>query len=505
LGFIIEVAKKEGIMNKTTTSNTSIKKSLLAGLLDETRAAAERTTAGQSTMPAKAGGVTGGNISTSAKALTTTDPVPVQNFLSDALSKALAATNAAKSAAAATSATTGGFSGATAGQTTAGTSGQTQNRLKEAIARIDAMKATDGSNADEQAVQPTAEQNRQAALAARLPEDFPIDEWESLSAKAQLKKMQNTRLSKTEQWDLLNTKTPMSTLRDIGERNGSQLQTMLQAAVERIINGEITDSPESTSLQQRVLDRQLEKEESAMRSAVGSNQEQQVDWDTSRLAALRNKILTSGSENEEPAGKEPSILIGFDLFNKIADGKRALEKKKNAKSNQKIVEMFNLGYEEPYILKKNEYYYVEEATVLGFGSTSSVIGRTILFDENKYAEYNYVGFSLGASMINFPYNHVWSRGIVSNVHDVADYNGAFLNASNVVGPAGYSISIGENNLNQLVVASTDVMEEFFPTGSTSTSFQWYTNKAERWIYDTAPIEWASNLWDIALPGGMIEA
>lgn len=121
-------------MNKTTTSNTSIKKSLLAGLLDETRATAGQTTAGQSTTLAKAGGVTGGNISTSAKASTTTDPVPVQNFLSDALSKALAAANTPKSGAATTPATTGGFSGtSTAGQTTAGTSGQTQNRLKEAV------------------------------------------------------------------------------------------------------------------------------------------------------------------------------------------------------------------------------------------------------------------------------------------------------------------------------------------------------------------------------------
>jgi hypothetical protein len=190
--------------------------------------------------------------------------------LGDALAKAFAGTNAAKSGASATTAKAGGFSGAATGQTTgAAASGQAQNRLKDAIdaaiAQIDAAKAADGPYEGEQAVRPTEEQKRQAALVSRLPEGFPIDEWESLPAKAQLIKMQHTRLSKTEQWDLLNAKTSMSTLRDIGEQTASQM-TMLQAAVDRIINGEVTNSSKLTPLQQRVLDRQLEKEEEAMRS-----------------------------------------------------------------------------------------------------------------------------------------------------------------------------------------------------------------------------------------------
>ena len=494
-------------MKKIITSNTTPKKSLLAGLYDEILAEPQKT--GTSAVRAKAGGFSGATAST--RESTATGPVPVQSFLSDALSKALAGAGATKTGTSAVQAKAGGFSGATAAgqKTAAATTEQMQNRLKDAvdaaIARVNAAKADDDSYEDEQAVQPTDEQRRQAALVSKLPDDFPIDEWESLPARAQLKQIQHTRLSKTEQWDLLNAKTPMSTLRDIGEQNGSPFLARLQAAVDRIVNGEETDSSKSTPLQQRAVDGQLEKEEEAKLSVEGSNWGQQVDWDTSRLAVLRNKILTAGSEDEAPAGKEPSILVGFDLFNKIEDAKRALEKKKNAKANQEIVEMFNLGYEEPYTLKENEYYYVEEAVVFGFGPTYSVIGKTILFDENKYAEYNYVGLSYSISLINIPYNHVWSRGVVSNVHNVDDYNGAFVNSGNVVGPAGYSISIGENDSDQLVVASSDVMEEFFPTGSMSGSFQWYENKADRWIYDTAPIEWASNLWDIVLPSGMIKA
>ena len=256
-------------MNKITTSNTSTKKSLLAGFLDETRAASRRSDA-TSAVQAKADGKAG-----SVMGSTATDPKPVQTFLSDALEKALAATNAAKSDVSTARAKAGGFTGATAGQTTtAYASQQTQNRLKDAvgtaIAQVNAMKATNDSYVDEQTVRPTAEQKRQAALVARLPEDFPIDEWESLPTKAQLKKMQNTRLSKTEQWDLLNTKTSMSTLRDIGEQTASQT-AMLQAAVDRIMNGEVTNSSKLTPLQQRVLDRQLEKEEEAMRSVAGQS------------------------------------------------------------------------------------------------------------------------------------------------------------------------------------------------------------------------------------------
>ncbi len=256
-------------MNKITTSNTSTKKSLLAGFLDETRAASRRSDA-TSAVQAKAGGKAG-----SVMGSTATDPKPVQTFLSDALEKALAATNAAKSDVSTARAKASGFTGATAGQTTtAYASQQTQNRLKDAvdaaIAQVNAMKATNDSYVDEQTVRPTAEQKRQATLVARLPEDFPIDEWESLPTKAQLKKMQNTRLSKTEQWDLLNTKTSMSTLRGIGEQTASQT-AMLQAVVDRIINGEVTNSSKLTPLQQRVLDRQLEKEEEAMRSVAGRN------------------------------------------------------------------------------------------------------------------------------------------------------------------------------------------------------------------------------------------
>lgn len=261
-------------MSKNTVFNTSVKKSLLEGSLDETRAAS-RSSGSTSAVRGQASGVTGGAAASVTKS-TGTDPVPVRSFLSDALEKALAATNATTTGTSAVQAKAGGFSGAATGRTTAATaSGQAGSSLKDAvdaaIVQAGAVVTTDDSDEDEQAAQPTEEQTRQAALVAKLPDDFPVDEWESLPAKAQLKQIQHTQLSKTEQWDLLNAKTPMSTLRDIGEQNGNPLLARLQAAVDRIVNGEETDSSKSTPLQQRAVDGQLKEWKNAMLAAVEKN------------------------------------------------------------------------------------------------------------------------------------------------------------------------------------------------------------------------------------------
>jgi len=271
----------------------------------------------------------------------------------------------------------------------------------------------------------SGEQKLDAKIAAKLPESFPVDEWETLTTKQQLKAMQFSGLTNEEQWRLLNASMPLKELASIGGWESDSDDTG-------------TDSSKSTSLQQRILDRQLEKEEEAMRSASGQGDE------------------------ELP--------------------------------NAENVRMYNYGKEEPYTLKENEYYYVEEASSYWYGLVYVVVGRTVLFDGAKYATYSYVGVSKGASVINYPYNHTWSKGVVQNVKDVEDYAGAFVNGNIVTGPAGYSASIGGHD-NEVVIAITDVMEELFPSGSVDRSLQWYVKSTDDWVYDTAPITWGDTFWD----------
>ena len=102
----------------------------------------------------------------------------------------------------------------------------------------------------------SGEQKLDAKIAAKLPESFPVDEWETLTTKQQLKAMQFSGLTNEEQWRLLNASMPLKELASIGGWESDSDDTG-------------TDSSKLPPLQQRILDRQLEKEEEAMRSALG--------------------------------------------------------------------------------------------------------------------------------------------------------------------------------------------------------------------------------------------
>lgn len=58
----------------------------------------------------------------------------------------------------------------------------------------------------------TKAQQKEAALVGKLPGDFPIEQWESMNTKAQLKAMQHSGLTDQEQWVLLNATAPLSVL-----------------------------------------------------------------------------------------------------------------------------------------------------------------------------------------------------------------------------------------------------------------------------------------------------
>ncbi|MEN6595959.1 MAG: polymorphic toxin type 44 domain-containing protein [Clostridiaceae bacterium] len=77
--------------------------------------------------------------------------------------------------------------------------------------QIPAGAETDaGTNGESSKLNPT--QQRDAAVVAKLPSGFPIQNWDSMSYKAQLQAMKFSGLTEQEQWQLLNPTAPLGVL-----------------------------------------------------------------------------------------------------------------------------------------------------------------------------------------------------------------------------------------------------------------------------------------------------
>ena len=97
--------------------------------------------------------------------------------------------------------------------------------------------------------------------------------------------------------------------------------------------------------------------------------------------------------------------------------------------NSELVKIFqeNTGYYEK--LKPGQMYYIDYSRGIGidpgFGHIGKVSGATVVFNEFKYAEYEYSGLaaslSLGVPVIDDTYHF----GIVEGVYDVNDFAGDF--------------------------------------------------------------------------------
>ncbi len=68
-------------------------------------------------------------------------------------------------------------------------------------------------------------QKREALLVDKLPDDFPIEKWESLSTKAQLKAMQFSGLNDQDQWVLLNATAPLQVLQQYNQEQDEIART----------------------------------------------------------------------------------------------------------------------------------------------------------------------------------------------------------------------------------------------------------------------------------------
>jgi len=384
----------------------------------------------------------------------------------------------------------------------------------------------------------TKEQITQANLVSKLPRDFPFANWENMTARQQQQTISRSGLNPQAQWALLNSNVPLVALNQYNQAqdetetraNATKIATTLMnvaaqatatAKSQATVGKPTVSTPLQTTAQQRKLDMKQEEyetrfyEKQARRPIVVNTSNDSTktpkgdkpvvdsrDAMEQKKDKLWEKIVvpTWREKREDEIWKpvksreEGESFPEFNLFNVETDQPTTTDRNYGVKPNSKIIEMFNLGYKEPVQLKDGEFYYVEEAAVVG-GVTNAAFGRVILFNEDKYAVYNYIGYSIGTSVADVPYNHVWSRGVVSNVYDIGDYCGSFLNGCSVTGAIGYSESVGRNSRGDTVISRSDGVEELFPSGSISAGYQWYSSQSDQWIYDTAPIEWADTLWD----------
>jgi hypothetical protein len=91
-------------------------------------------------------------------------------------------------------------------------------------------------------------------------------------------------------------------------------------------------------------------------------------------------------------------------------------------------------------LKDGEMYFVDLSGNIGEG-IGFVRGKAILFDKDKYCIYEYWGVS---GSVGLPLTAVSAKGVVTNVYDVSDYTGVFVNGTGGVLGIGTSKSLGVN-------------------------------------------------------------
>jgi hypothetical protein len=221
----------------------------------------------------------------------------------------------------------------------------------------------------------SGEQKLDAKIAAKLPESFPVDEWETLTTKQQLKAMQFSGLTNEEQWRLLNASMPLKELASIGGWESDSDDTG-------------TDSSKITPLQQRILDRQLEKEEEAMRSVLeqgisGEGDGTLFDWSTVGDTSGRQSL---------PFPAPVPVIRGVPY---PENGQKAYVfytnrpkgwYKRQAKYQKKILE--SLGYEVEIVCTNNVDDFSEAWNMMDPKTTTAVIishsnGMSLIFEEGS--------------------------------------------------------------------------------------------------------------------------
>jgi len=168
----------------------------------------------------------------------------------------------------------------------------------------------------------TKEQTEQAKLVSKLPKEFPLANWESMNTKQQLQQMKHSGLNDQDQWSLLNSNVPLSVLdqhnqvQDEIETRASAtriattlMNAVAQASVPRA-QATISKPTISTSLQTYGLNRQLEGQQSAVRTAIqnGLSSKDAMDQKKDKLwnKVVANPVKQNVPQPTPPPSKTPA-------------------------------------------------------------------------------------------------------------------------------------------------------------------------------------------------------
>ena len=130
--------------------------------------------------------------------------------------------------------------------------------------------------------------------------------------------------------------------------------------------------------------------------------------------------------------------------------------------------------------------FIEHVRSVSYNYFSEIRGHTIVMDNNKYCEYDFMGFGLGVSAIYF--DSYVSGGYVFGVKNPEDYSGVFGGISANCIADGRGAAIAPNGVTaEIIKIYGDIS---FSAGA---SITYYTANSSNWVYGQAPIKWY-NAW-----------
>jgi len=138
---------------------------------------------------------------------------------------------------------------------------------------------------------PTAEQREAMTLVSRLPDGFPFDKWDDMTTKAQLIRMQHTRLSDQEQWTLLNSPTP---LRLLDQMNREREQDSVYGG----------NTPEMTPSEEKLYMRKWRRE----KAAQWLEEEESKERDSDHPVIYDYPAVGHFLGDEQPDARQTEIL-----------------------------------------------------------------------------------------------------------------------------------------------------------------------------------------------------
>ena len=168
----------------------------------------------------------------------------------------------------------------------------------------------------------TPEVEQLTEMVAKLPDGFPISEWDSMTAQQRLLAARSSGLSQQEQWQLLNASRSLSTIAAIQDIQSNFLAYGLSAQeADKLTTDLITidnactsvknhETPFATDMQRSIFLTQLDKEEQKLLDTV--DRHKRSDRDT-----LLDKGRTRSSDKPRKTSV-PKVITEIDINNKLA-------------------------------------------------------------------------------------------------------------------------------------------------------------------------------------------